>query len=86
MRLRLELQAVRIAQSRGELPVRTGGPIDLPDRRTADFGLDAVLGDIAVGANARIELGCRPDWRSGFWSNDGRSGRRADRTASRRET
>ena len=56
MRLRLELQSIGVAQAGGELAVRAGGTVDLPDRCAADLGLDPVLGDVAVGAHARIEL------------------------------
>src|SRR6202041_2022644 len=56
MSLRLELQPVRIAQPGGVLAMRPGGPIDLPDCCAANFRLNAVLRDVAVGADACIEL------------------------------
>ena len=57
MGLRLEGQAVGIAQAGGEEPVRAGGAVNFPDRGAVQFRRDAVLGDVAVGADAGIELG-----------------------------
>src|ERR1700744_240975 len=54
---RLPAESVRVAQARGEDPVRAGRDLDLPDRGAAFRGLHAVLADIAVRTDRDIELG-----------------------------
>src|SRR5690606_15131610 len=56
-RHRLDAEAVRVAQAAGEDAPGPGRPIDLPDGGAVFLGLYAVLGDVAVGADADIELG-----------------------------
>ena len=55
--MRLPGRAVRIAQARGEYAPLAAGAIDLQHGGAILLGLDAVLADIAVGADGRIELG-----------------------------
>src|ERR1700760_4402027 len=57
MGLRLELQSIRIPQPGRILAMSTGRPIDLPNGGATDFGLDAILRDVAVGSDTRIQLG-----------------------------
>ena len=54
--VRLELQAIRIAKPRGVFAVTAGGAIDFPDRCPPDLRLQPVLRDIAVRADAGVEL------------------------------
>ena len=54
--LRLEGQAVRIAQSAGKDAEAAAGAVDLEDGGAILLGLHPVLGDVAVRADADIEL------------------------------
>src|SRR5262249_52307982 len=49
-------QTVRIAQSAGKNPKAAAGAIDLEDGGAVMLGLHPVLGDVAVRADADIEL------------------------------
>lgn len=46
----------RVANASGVGFVRAGGGIDLPDHRPIDFHFHAALGDVAVGADAHVQL------------------------------
>src|SRR6185437_16507921 len=54
---RLKRQAIGIAQAGSIKAMCAGGSVDLPDRGAPALGLYAVFGDVAVGADTRIELG-----------------------------
>ncbi len=54
--LRLEAEPVRIAQAACEDAPAPAGAVDLEDRGAVVLGLHAFLGDVAVGADAGIEL------------------------------
>jgi hypothetical protein len=54
-RLRLPVHAVGIAKARGKYSPLTGGRIDLEDRRAVFLLVEAVLSDIAVGADRGVE-------------------------------
>ena len=54
--LRLEAQAVRIAQAAREYSPAAGGAVDLEDVGAIVLGLHPILGDVAVGADASIEF------------------------------
>ena len=56
MGLRFEREAVGIAQASGIKAMRAGYAVNLPDRSAIFLGLDPVLGDVAVGADACLEL------------------------------
>lgn len=53
--LRLPSKAVWIAQATGEYPRTPCCPVHFPDRRAILLRLDAILGDVAVRADADIE-------------------------------
>ena len=53
---RLPLHAGRIAQPGGEHAARAGGHVDLQDGRATVLHRQTVLGDVAVGADADVEL------------------------------
>ena len=67
--LGLPRHAVGVAQAGGEHAMAAGRGIDLPDRGAAALGGHAVLGDIAVRANRRVQQASRPGWRSDSWSS-----------------
>ena len=56
LRAGLEGEAVGIAQARGIEAMGAGGAVDFPDRGAPAFHRHAVFGDVAVGADAGIEL------------------------------
>ncbi len=53
--LGVEVQSVRVAQTRRKDPRRAGRAIDLPDRGAALFSLEPALAGIGIGADGRVE-------------------------------
>ena len=53
----LEAHAIRVAQPACEESLGTALDVDFPDRSTAFFGRNAVLADVAVGADRYVKLG-----------------------------